>query len=194
MRSLINPRQSAPIDYAGSPAQRPVRLRRRARRGARQSRAEASLLRGAETVHLSQSFGRAFTLLCFQADGAVPDALGALAAGKAGPPVQWLVVAPAAAPGGDGVLRDAHGQAWQRYGATHGTLYLIRPDGYVLARWRQPDPDRVQAALAPFLLNLPAGPPMQADVWTVPTRSCAAPWPKSARHARRCCWPPCAWP
>lgn len=157
VRSLINPRQSAPIDYAGSPLNGPSDFDDAPGAAPGCPAPEASLLRGAEAVHLSQSFGRAFTLLCFQADGAVPDALGALAAGKAGPPVQWLVVAPAAAPGGDGVLRDAHGQAWQRYGATHGTLYLIRPDGYVLARWRQPDPDRVQAALAPFLLNLPAG-------------------------------------
>ena len=116
---------------------------------------EASLLRGAEAVHLSQSFGRAFTLLCFQADGAVPDALGALAAGKAGPPVQWLVVARPPPGRRRRAARCARPAAALR--RRHGTLYLIRPDGYVLARWRQPDPDRVQAALAPFLLNLPAG-------------------------------------
>jgi 3-(3-hydroxy-phenyl)propionate hydroxylase len=31
---------------------------------------------------------------------------------------------------------DELGQAWQRYDAREGTLYLIRPDGYVMGRWR----------------------------------------------------------
>jgi 3-(3-hydroxy-phenyl)propionate hydroxylase len=31
---------------------------------------------------------------------------------------------------------DELGQAWQRYDAAEGTLYLIRPDGYVMGRWR----------------------------------------------------------
>jgi 3-(3-hydroxy-phenyl)propionate hydroxylase len=33
-------------------------------------------------------------------------------------------------------LIDQLGQAWQRYDAVDGTLYLIRPDGYVMGRWR----------------------------------------------------------
>ena len=32
---------------------------------------------------------------------------------------------------------DELGQAWQRYDAMEGTLYLIRPDGYVMGRWRE---------------------------------------------------------
>jgi 3-(3-hydroxy-phenyl)propionate hydroxylase len=32
---------------------------------------------------------------------------------------------------------DELGQAWKRYDAMQGTLYLIRPDGYVMGRWRE---------------------------------------------------------
>ena len=38
---------------------------------------------------------------------------------------------------------DFYGQAWQRYGlpdVTSQGLVLIRPDGYVMGRWRDLDP------------------------------------------------------
>ena len=39
------------------------------------------------------------------------------------------------------------GLAGQRYDARPGTAYLIRPDRYVAARWRQPSPEAVRLAL-----------------------------------------------
>jgi 3-(3-hydroxy-phenyl)propionate hydroxylase len=45
------------------------------------------------------------------------------------------------------VLRDVEGLAAARYDATPGTLYLIRPDQHVCARWRQVDAERVDNAL-----------------------------------------------
>jgi 3-(3-hydroxy-phenyl)propionate hydroxylase len=44
-------------------------------------------------------------------------------------------MAPDGAPDARTVI-DELGQAWQGYDATDGTLYLIRPDGYVMGRWR----------------------------------------------------------
>jgi 3-(3-hydroxy-phenyl)propionate hydroxylase len=52
------------------------------------------------------------------------------------------------APNGlDGALRDAEGLAFRRYDARPGTVYLVRPDQHICARWRTPDP----AAIAPAL-------------------------------------------
>ena len=45
-------------------------------------------------------------------------------------------------------LIDTQGLAAQRYDATPGTVYLIRPDQHVAARWRGFDAAKIEAALA----------------------------------------------
>jgi len=45
-------------------------------------------------------------------------------------------------------LRDAQGLFAQRYDATPGAAYLLRPDGYVAARFKHPTPAALDAALA----------------------------------------------
>ena len=49
--------------------------------------------------------------------------------------------------GGDG-FADPAGLAAQRYDAEPGTAYLLRPDGYVAARFRHPTRPALDAALA----------------------------------------------
>jgi 3-(3-hydroxy-phenyl)propionate hydroxylase len=44
-------------------------------------------------------------------------------------------------------VEDAEGLLAQRYDARPGTVYLIRPDQHVAARWRGFDPSKVRAAL-----------------------------------------------
>ncbi len=48
-------------------------------------------------------------------------------------------------------VRDDTGLAARRYDAVPGTLYLIRPDGYVGARWRQANPRVLASALRDML-------------------------------------------
>ena len=48
--------------------------------------------------------------------------------------------------GGDGGLVDAKGVAGARYDAEPGTAYLLRPDGYVAARFRHPTHQVLDAA------------------------------------------------
>ena len=50
--------------------------------------------------------------------------------------------------GGEGGFADAAGLAAARYDAEPGTAYLLRPDGYVAARFRHPTREGLDAALA----------------------------------------------
>jgi 3-(3-hydroxy-phenyl)propionate hydroxylase len=50
--------------------------------------------------------------------------------------------------GGEGGLVDSERLAASRYDAEPGTAYLLRPDGYVAARFRHPSRERLNAALA----------------------------------------------
>jgi len=50
--------------------------------------------------------------------------------------------------GGDDGLSDPAGLVGARYDAEPGTAYLLRPDGYVAARFRQPTRVALDAALA----------------------------------------------
>jgi 3-(3-hydroxy-phenyl)propionate hydroxylase len=88
-----------------------------------------------ESVYLTDAFikcGTRFTLLEF-VNGAVvdpPDGVGVIRIG------------------GKGGFSDSTGLAGARYEAEPGTAYLLRPDGYVAARFRHPTPTALDAALA----------------------------------------------
>jgi 3-(3-hydroxy-phenyl)propionate hydroxylase len=138
VRSLINPRQSAPIAYTGSPLNGPDEGAWSSAQAAPGQPAPEALVRGAHgEFHLSQCYGTDFTCLVF-GDGSLPRAVAELAQHG----VAVLDIAPEA---------DAHGQARLRYGLPGGigptALVLVRPDGYVMGRWRGLDPAPVLACL-----------------------------------------------
>jgi len=88
-----------------------------------------------EALFLTEAFikgGTQFALLAFGNGAAVeaPDGVSAIRIG------------------GEGGLIDREGLAASRYDAEPGTAYLLRPDGYVAARFRHPSRPAVDAALA----------------------------------------------
>lgn len=101
---------------------------------------------------LRQLAGGAFTAVVFD-DGLTTAARVAelLAAARGVAPLQAIVVAAPGQPAPQAVdaavLEDAEGLLQQRYDARPGTVYLLRPDQHVCARWRHADGARLKAAL-----------------------------------------------
>lgn len=137
VRPLINPRQSAPVTYAGSPLNGPQQGEWAHDMAAPGAPAPEALLAGPEgPLHLTGVFGGGFVCLVFS-DGAMPRAVRDLTQHGVG----VLEIAPDA---------DTLGQARARYGLrapTDEALVLVRPDGYVLGRWRGLDPAPLLATL-----------------------------------------------
>ncbi|MBB1595133.1 FAD-dependent monooxygenase [Achromobacter sp. UMC46] len=146
VRSLINPRQSAPISYDTSPLNLADGAREAGAAAAPgQPAPDARLQDGDATRYLSECFGRGFVALAVSPAASVAGDLDALAAATQGAPHPLQIVRV-----GEGGWDDAHGQLRQRYGAADGAVYLLRPDGYVLGRWHAPDAASLRAALAPY--------------------------------------------
>jgi 3-(3-hydroxy-phenyl)propionate hydroxylase len=90
--------------------------------------------RNGEPIYLTDAFreaGTGFTLLAFSNGVApeMPEGLGTIRIGEGG-------------------LADTAGLAARRYDAEPGNAYLLRPDGYVAARFRKPTRAVLDAALA----------------------------------------------
>jgi 3-(3-hydroxy-phenyl)propionate hydroxylase len=177
VRALINPRQSTPVRYVGSP----LNLEPDdevfhggpqagdvapdasvhgtgfnggaggADHGANDAANDSGKNSGKNSGtggHLSQRFGRTFVALHFSEHPGPPEPLKAL--GRGGATAVEVLRITRSGLVEPHTLVDHLGEAWQRYDAREGTLYLIRPDAYVLGRWRDPDCSAISAALARY--------------------------------------------
>ncbi|NKE64427.1 FAD-dependent oxidoreductase [Ramlibacter sp. RBP-2] len=137
VRSLINPRQTAPAAYAASPLNIPQQGEWTSALAAPGMPAPEALLSAPHgDMHLTQCFGKEFVCLVF-GDGPLPEAVAELT----GHGLAVLDIPPEA---------DRLGQARERYGLPAGPaqgLVLVRPDGYVMGRWRGLDPAALLAAM-----------------------------------------------
>ena len=107
---------------------------------------------------LMEKVGHHFVALVYVDSPADVDAATARnykALSMAALPVEVVLVSPQAGTAAEGlrVLHDSAGRFAQRYDATAGTTYLLRPDQHVTARWRAFDAAQIAAALARATCN-----------------------------------------
>lgn len=154
VRSLINPRQTSAITYTQSPlnvadrdafAAGPVP-------GAVLAEYPLTITEGghAREAHLTDLVGARFTALCFSEEGDVPAEFSALAQTlrERGVPFKLVSMSARLHPQAQGVHAWDHtGRIFERYDAKPGTVYLVRPDGHVLGRWRDARAADVEAAM-----------------------------------------------
>ncbi len=146
IRPLINPRQTTPIRYADSPLNAPPSSDDDFAGGP----AIGAVLPSCPVEWISAASRRAgfladalvpgeFTLLHFAASGPVPDALAHAAARAGATGVGLRIIAVRGTPNwrdASHTAFDAEGHAGRLFAAREGTVYLVRPDGHVLGRWR----------------------------------------------------------
>ncbi|KDB06382.1 monooxygenase FAD-binding protein [Burkholderia sp. lig30] len=146
-RALVNSgRLSTPTPYVESPLNTPDEsaFARTMRPGT--NCADAPVLRNGRTEWLLNQLGDGFTVLTFGA-AATPGQIAA-----SGASVKVLNIGQ---PGSAADIVDAEGLVAQRYDARPGTVYLIRPDQYVAARWREFDVEKIEAAIGRCLARQP---------------------------------------
>ncbi len=154
VRSLINPRQTSAITYANSPlnvadrdgfatgpvpgavlAEYPVTIAENGR---------------AREAHLTDLVTPCFTALCFIDEGDVSHGFAALSESlrQRGVPFTVVPVSARLHAQATGVHAWDHtGRVFERYDAKPGTVYLVRPDGHVLGRWRNASAADIDAAI-----------------------------------------------
>ena len=135
LAKLVNPRQTHAIAYTDSPL----------------SSAGDAFARGpavgavlqdqrAGTGYLSDALeAPGFTLLVFDDDAAFADTLRrGLQQSDTAPPLPWRLLRIGAAGTQADIEDDADRSIAERHGARAGSVYLVRPDGHVAARWHRP--------------------------------------------------------
>lgn len=146
-RALVNSgRLSTPTPYVESPLNTPDGSAFAGTMRPGTNCADAPVLRNGRTEWLLNQLGDGFTVLTFGAS-ATPAQIAA-----SGASAKVLNIGQ---PGSTADIVDAEGLVAQRYDARPGTVYLIRPDQYVAARWREFDVEKIEAAIGRCLARQP---------------------------------------
>ena len=154
VRPLINPRQTQAIGYADSVLNGPSAGRFAAgpAPGSVVHECPVTLFgrTGMRDGHLTELLEPRFTALCFTESGRTLEEFEALARSlqSSGSPLH-LVALTRQRPARESasVAWDHSGRLFPTFSAASGTVYLVRPDGHVLARWQQAEPAEVRAAI-----------------------------------------------
>jgi 3-(3-hydroxy-phenyl)propionate hydroxylase len=163
VRPLINPRQTHAIAYTQSPLNQVSAV---ASGAFAKGQAPGTVLPEcrlqrmcdgvAMDIHLTDLLGPCFTALRFGADVTQDEAWQQLhhALGKHSIPFKAITLVTGDAPRATSPhVIDPATRLHEMLDATPGTVYLIRPDGHVLARWRNGSAANVQNAVTASLTN-----------------------------------------
>ena len=158
VRSLINPRQTSAIVYHESALNVPDAADAFSdgpEPGAPLPECPLMIRKadGWSSAYLTDLVASVFTVLVFVRNGRPPTGTERLATNLArlGIPFRVIVLSAVEPMSDDVAAWDQTGRLFPLYGATEGACYLVRPDGHVLARWRDFDPSSILSALSAAL-------------------------------------------
>lgn len=155
VRSLINPRQTSAIAYARSPLSAPDDAHHFCAGPAPGAVLPETPLRlcdggGDKPAHLTDVALPAFTALVFTEEGRRPDWLADIERRCRGHgiPLALVTVSHYAPREADGrCVWDPDERLFALMDAAPGTVYVLRPDGHVLARWKRARAEHILAAI-----------------------------------------------
>lgn len=136
LSSLVNPRQTQPIRYEGSPLNTPDNAPFNGKFLNVGEPLRESILQNASLPSIKYMTdlldGRSFLLLIFESKGDLPYLEGLKTATVSGLPIKVARIS-----NGESAdaFHDPMGKIFSQYGATEGAGLLVRPDGHVCARW-----------------------------------------------------------
>ena len=155
MSSLINPRQTSAITYLTSPlnvVERAGEFECGPVPGQSLPECPVTIVEkgAAREGHLTDLITPAVTAIYFADHGSAPPALIELAVRMREQGVPFVLTTLTRHLFVDVLEKhgwDHTGRLVDMYGATPGTLYIVRPDGHVLGRWRRFDAEAARAAI-----------------------------------------------
>ncbi len=158
VRILINPRQTNAITYVDSAlnyraAEQSAEFIAGPRPGAILPECPITLVNKGDSreAHLTDFLGPWFTAFYFSDDGAIPNNMVVVCKNlsDSGVPFKIIPLTRQMASNADRQSGWDHtGRLFTLYGAQLGTLYLVRPDGHVMARWLKTVPEEILQAVA----------------------------------------------